>query len=171
MSMESTSTPRPGAPTHDRCSPAHTPTHSTMGDWSSCNLGQSPSSILSNGSNHTETPNGNLEHAGLHAGITDENSAQSHLSSSKKSFQWRGHNWITREADLPRPNLEPKNLLSLFEETTPWVHDCQFTFKGMFVSLYIVGWGCPNVCVQSLHLSLYELLWLFCDSHAAASCI
>ncbi|KAM3592829.1 uncharacterized protein V6R79_026027 [Siganus canaliculatus] len=117
LSMESTSTPLPGSPMHSHRSPAHTPTHSNLGDWSSCNLVLTPSSIHSNGSCHTLTPNASPIHTGVHTDARSENSTSSRLSA--KSSQRHGPNWIGTEAPLPRPSFEPKNLLSLFEETTP----------------------------------------------------
>ncbi|XP_041818854.1 membrane-associated tyrosine- and threonine-specific cdc2-inhibitory kinase [Chelmon rostratus] len=119
LSMESTSTPLPGSQTHSHRSPYHTPTHSNLGDWSSCNLAQTPSSIHSNGSCHTLTPSASPMHTELHADITNENSTRSRYSSSAKSSQRRGRSCIQVEEALLRPNFEPKNLLSLFEETTP----------------------------------------------------
>lgn len=54
----------------------------------------------------------------------DENMANDrHLPPGKHSQQY-GYDWILTEEALPRPNFEPKNLLSLFEETTPWLQDC-----------------------------------------------
>nr|XP_046232360.1 membrane-associated tyrosine- and threonine-specific cdc2-inhibitory kinase isoform X2 [Scatophagus argus] len=117
LSMESTSTPLPGSPTRNHRSPAHT--RSSMCDWSSCSLAQTPSSIHSNGSCHTLTPSASPLPEELHADITNEKSTHGRLSSSAKSSQRRGRNWVQAEEALPRPNFEPKNLLSLFEETTP----------------------------------------------------
>ncbi|XP_045925107.1 membrane-associated tyrosine- and threonine-specific cdc2-inhibitory kinase isoform X2 [Micropterus dolomieu] len=117
LSVESTSTPLPGSQTHNHRSPAHTPTHSNVGDWS-CNLAQTPSSIHSNGSCHILTPSASPIHAELHTGTMNKNSTHSQQSSSSKSSLQRGHNWLRTEEALPRPNFEPKNLLSLFEETT-----------------------------------------------------
>lgn len=119
LSLESTSTPLPASPTHNHRSPAHTPTLSNLGDWSSCNLAQTPSSIHSNGSCRTLTPNASPIHTERHTDVTNENSTHSRHSSSAKSSQRRGRNWVRTEEALPRPNFEPKNLLSLFEETTP----------------------------------------------------
>ncbi|XP_070783175.1 membrane-associated tyrosine- and threonine-specific cdc2-inhibitory kinase [Enoplosus armatus] len=117
LSVDSTSTPLPVSASHNRRSPAHTPTHSNLGDWS-CNLAQTPSSIHSNGSCRTLTPRASPIHAELHTDILNENSTHSRHSSSTKSSQRRGHNWVRTEDALPRLNFEPKNLLSLFEETT-----------------------------------------------------
>nr|XP_020479023.1 membrane-associated tyrosine- and threonine-specific cdc2-inhibitory kinase [Monopterus albus]XP_020479024.1 membrane-associated tyrosine- and threonine-specific cdc2-inhibitory kinase [Monopterus albus]XP_020479025.1 membrane-associated tyrosine- and threonine-specific cdc2-inhibitory kinase [Monopterus albus] len=116
LSVESTSTPLPGSPQHNHRSPAHTPTHSQQSDWSSCNLAQTPSSIHSNGSCHTLTPSASPIHAEHHTNSI--NSLQRRHPSSTKSSQRRNYNWVLTEEVLPRPNLEPKNLLSLFEETT-----------------------------------------------------
>ncbi|XP_026171774.1 membrane-associated tyrosine- and threonine-specific cdc2-inhibitory kinase [Mastacembelus armatus] len=116
LSVESTSTPLPASPQPNHRSPVHTPTHSKLGDWSSYNLAQTPSSIHSNGSYHTLTPSASPIHAGRH---TDNmSSTQSQRNSSTKSSQRRGCNWVRTEEDLPRSSFEPKNLLSLFEETT-----------------------------------------------------
>ncbi|XP_040922697.1 membrane-associated tyrosine- and threonine-specific cdc2-inhibitory kinase [Toxotes jaculatrix] len=119
LSVESTSTPLPGSPTHNRRSPAHTPTPSNLGDWSPCNLAHIPSSNHSNGSCRTLTPSASPIHAELHTDSIDEKSTLSRLSTSTKSSQRRGRNWVRAEEALPRPNFEPKNLLSLFEETAP----------------------------------------------------
>lgn len=117
LCMESTSTPLPGLLTHNHHSPAHTPTHLNLGDWSSSNLVLTPSSIHSNGSCHTLTPSASPIHAELCADSMNESSTHSQRSSIKSS-QRRSRNWVRTEEALPRPNFEPKNLLSLFEETT-----------------------------------------------------
>uniref|UniRef100_A0A3B4GJM5 non-specific serine/threonine protein kinase n=1 Tax=Pundamilia nyererei TaxID=303518 RepID=A0A3B4GJM5_9CICH len=94
-------------------SPAHTPTHSNLSGWFSCKLAQTPSSIHTNGSCRTLTPKVSPIHAEL-----DADPFQSLHSPSTKSSQRRGRNWVqVEEAVPPRPSLEPKNLLSLFEET------------------------------------------------------
>lgn len=171
--MESTSTPLPGSPTHNHRSPAHTPTLSNLGDWSSCNLAHTPSSIHSNGTCHTLTPSVSPIHAELHSDSVNGKSTQSRHSSSARSSQRRGRsNWVTAEEALPRPSFEPKNLLSLFDETTlegqPWV-DCQFTFRD---TVFHFRWK-TNKCmnVPSSLLSLYELLFSlpFCNSPTTAS--
>lgn len=118
LSMESTSTPLPRSPTHDRQSPARTPTSSVLDDWYSYNLAQTPSSIHSNESCHTLTPSASPIHAHHLTRGVKENSIQSCHSTSSKSSQPRGRNWVLTEEVLPRANFEPKNLLSLFEETT-----------------------------------------------------
>ncbi|XP_035468956.1 membrane-associated tyrosine- and threonine-specific cdc2-inhibitory kinase isoform X2 [Scophthalmus maximus] len=118
LSVESTSTPLPCLLTHNHQSPAHTPTHSNPGAWSSCSLVQTPCSVRSNGSCRTLTPSASPIHTGLHMESMTEKSVQSRESSSTKSSQRRGHNWVQAEEALPRPNFEPKNLLSLFEETS-----------------------------------------------------
>ncbi|XP_008302285.1 membrane-associated tyrosine- and threonine-specific cdc2-inhibitory kinase [Stegastes partitus] len=110
LSVDSTSTPLPGSLIRSRQSPGHTPTHSRLADWS---LAPTPSSIHSNGSCRTLTPSASPIHTKLHTG-----SMQSLSSSSTKSSQRSGRNWVRKEEDCPRPNFEPKNLLSLFEETT-----------------------------------------------------
>ncbi|XP_070707551.1 membrane-associated tyrosine- and threonine-specific cdc2-inhibitory kinase [Pempheris klunzingeri] len=118
LSVDSTSTPLPGTPTHNHRSPAHTPTHSNLGDWFSCNLAQTPSSIHSNGSCHPLTPSASPTHTELHADAVNENSTDSRHPSSSRCSQRRDRNCVRTEEALPRPNFEPKNLLSLFEETT-----------------------------------------------------
>ncbi|XP_029384023.1 membrane-associated tyrosine- and threonine-specific cdc2-inhibitory kinase [Echeneis naucrates] len=114
LSVESTSTPLPGSPIHSHQSLAHTPTHSNLNDWCSCNT---PSSIHSNGSCHTLTPSASPIHAELHTDNMNEK-AQSRHSASSKSSQKRSRNWVRADEALPRPSFEPKNLLSLFEDTT-----------------------------------------------------
>uniref|UniRef100_A0A3B4AMY1 non-specific serine/threonine protein kinase n=1 Tax=Periophthalmus magnuspinnatus TaxID=409849 RepID=A0A3B4AMY1_9GOBI len=69
--------------------PAHTPNHSVLREWPSCHLPLTPSSINSFNSCHDLSPNGSPIHTSI----------------------------LTEEL-LPRPNFEPKNLLSLFEETS-----------------------------------------------------
>ncbi|KAF0025401.1 hypothetical protein F2P81_022282 [Scophthalmus maximus] len=81
-------------------------------------LVQTPCSVRSNGSCRTLTPSASPIHTGLHMESMTEKSVQSRESSSTKSSQRRGHNWVQAEEALPRPNFEPKNLLSLFEETS-----------------------------------------------------
>uniref|UniRef100_A0A3Q3CKD6 non-specific serine/threonine protein kinase n=1 Tax=Haplochromis burtoni TaxID=8153 RepID=A0A3Q3CKD6_HAPBU len=113
LSVESTSTPLPGSPMRYHQSPAHTPTHSNLSGWFSCKLAQTPSSIHTNGSCRTLTPKVSPIHVEL-----DADPFQSLHSPSTKSSQRRGRNWVqVEEAVPPRPSLEPKNLLSLFEET------------------------------------------------------
>ncbi|XP_049419565.1 membrane-associated tyrosine- and threonine-specific cdc2-inhibitory kinase [Epinephelus fuscoguttatus] len=116
LSVGSTSTPLPVSPRHNHHSPAHTPTHSRLGEWSS--LAHTPSSIHSNGSCHTLTPSASPIHAELYVDCENENSTQSRRCSSAKSSQRRGRSWVRTEEALPRPNFEPKNLLHLFEDTT-----------------------------------------------------
>ena len=118
LCVESTSTPLPGSPAHNHRSPAHTPTHSNLCDWSSCNLAPTPSSIHSNGSCRTLTPSASPIHTELHADSMYENSTQSRRTSSAKSSQRRSRNWVQTDEAVPRTNFEPKNLLSLFEDTT-----------------------------------------------------
>ncbi|XP_015231440.1 PREDICTED: membrane-associated tyrosine- and threonine-specific cdc2-inhibitory kinase [Cyprinodon variegatus] len=104
LSAESTSTPLQGSPTQNHHSPVHTSvisTQSVLGDWSSYNLALTPSSIYSNRSCHTLTPNLSPIHA------------EPQPSSSSTRLQ-RLH----ADEAAPRSNFEPKNLLSLFEETT-----------------------------------------------------
>ena len=150
MSVESTSTPLPVSPTRSHRSPSRTPTLSNLGDWS-CNLAQTPSSIHSNGSCHTLTPRAIPIHTELHTDAVNE----SRHSSSAKSSQRRGPDLVRVEEIVPRPNFEPKNLLSLFEETT--LEDKQ--------------WDSLPVCLNVLcsPISLYELLSLpYCYSLTTA---
>ncbi|KAM8837012.1 membrane-associated tyrosine- and threonine-specific cdc2-inhibitory kinase isoform 1-T4 [Spinachia spinachia] len=119
LSVESTSTPLPQSQRHYRQSPAHTPTRTNLGDCSSFNSARTPSSIHSNGSCRTLTPSASPVHAGLYADRAIENAARSRPpSSTTKSSQRGARNWVRTEEAFPRPNLEPKNLLSLFEDTT-----------------------------------------------------
>lgn len=117
LSMDSTSTPLPNLPNYSHQSPASTPTRSNLGDWSSSNLMQTPSSIHSNGSFHTLTPSSSPRFAELHADIMNENYSYDRHPSSLKSSQRRGRNLIRTDEALPRPSFEPKNLLSLFDDT------------------------------------------------------
>lgn len=112
--VDATSTPLLGSPKHSHQSPARTPIRSNLGDWSS--LSHSPSNIHSNGSCHT--PSASPIHAELYTGSMNEHSTQSRLPSSSKSSQRRGRSWVQTQEALPRPSLEPKNLLSLFEDST-----------------------------------------------------
>ncbi|KAM3860112.1 membrane-associated tyrosine- and threonine-specific cdc2-inhibitory kinase [Diretmus argenteus] len=106
----STSTPLPGSPAHKRLSPAHTPNRSGLADWPSHSLAPTPSSIHSNGSCH-RTPTPSL------SPIHTKRSPQSRRSASR-SLQRHGRSRVQSEEDaLPQLNFEPKNLLSLFEET------------------------------------------------------
>ncbi|KAM4526177.1 membrane-associated tyrosine- and threonine-specific cdc2-inhibitory kinase isoform 1-T2 [Fundulus diaphanus] len=110
LPVESTSTPLPGSPMHNRQSPDHTSlisTQSVLGDWSSCNLTLTPSSIQSNSSCPSPTPDASPIHAEHHPS-----------SSSSASSKRHRRNWVATDKAAPRPNFEPKNLLSLFDETT-----------------------------------------------------
>ncbi|XP_017294813.1 membrane-associated tyrosine- and threonine-specific cdc2-inhibitory kinase [Kryptolebias marmoratus] len=107
--LEITSTPLPNSPIHNHRSPAHTPTHSSLCDWS--NLALTPSSIHSNGSCRTLTPSESPAHAQHHTG-----------SSSSKSSERISRNWVQMEEAAPRLGFEPKNLLSLFEKTAEEEH-------------------------------------------------
>ncbi|KAM6897742.1 membrane-associated tyrosine- and threonine-specific cdc2-inhibitory kinase [Xenentodon cancila] len=107
LSVESTSTPLQGSQMHNHQRPPHTPTQSILGDWSSSKLALTPSSIHSNSSFHTLTPSASPIYAEHHTG-----------SSCAKSSERCGRNWVRLEEAVPRSNFEPKNLLSLFEETT-----------------------------------------------------
>ncbi|XP_028331857.1 membrane-associated tyrosine- and threonine-specific cdc2-inhibitory kinase isoform X2 [Gouania willdenowi] len=107
-SVESTSTPRPLSP-----SVVHTPTHSSVGDWSSSHLASTPSSIHSKGSCLTLTPSGSpLHHRSAHG-----SRRSLHLSSTTSSNPLTLR-WMEKGDDVTRSTLEPKNLLSLFEETS-----------------------------------------------------
>uniref|UniRef100_A0A3B4AKV0 non-specific serine/threonine protein kinase n=1 Tax=Periophthalmus magnuspinnatus TaxID=409849 RepID=A0A3B4AKV0_9GOBI len=88
-------------------SPAHTPNHSVLREWPSCHLPLTPSSINSFNSCHDLSPNGSP----IHTSIL---SRQTYGKSEERS----GRKWVRAEELLPRPNFEPKNLLSLFEETS-----------------------------------------------------
>ncbi|KAG7464211.1 membrane-associated tyrosine-and threonine-specific cdc2-inhibitory kinase [Solea senegalensis] len=91
LCVDSTSTPLPVSLTNGHRSPVHT-----------------PSSIHSNTTCHTLTPSASSVHSELHPdGMSD--------SSTRRR---RGSNWVRADEDLPRASFEPKNLLSLFEETT-----------------------------------------------------
>nr|XP_040032133.1 membrane-associated tyrosine- and threonine-specific cdc2-inhibitory kinase [Gasterosteus aculeatus aculeatus]XP_040032134.1 membrane-associated tyrosine- and threonine-specific cdc2-inhibitory kinase [Gasterosteus aculeatus aculeatus]XP_040032135.1 membrane-associated tyrosine- and threonine-specific cdc2-inhibitory kinase [Gasterosteus aculeatus aculeatus]XP_040032136.1 membrane-associated tyrosine- and threonine-specific cdc2-inhibitory kinase [Gasterosteus aculeatus aculeatus] len=117
LSVESTSTPLPHSPRRYRQSPAHTPTHSNPGDCSSFNSAHTPSSIHSNGSCRALTPAASPTHAELYADRTNKSATRSRQSSSSKSSRRGARNWVRTEEAVPRPNFEPKNLLSLFEDT------------------------------------------------------
>lgn len=117
--VKSTSTPLPGSPLHNHKGPACTPTHLILNDGSSHDFVHTPSSIHSNGTYHTLTPNASPVNTRLCSDIVNEKMANSKHSAPSKNSQQRGYNWIQSEEALPRPNFEPKNLLSLFEETTP----------------------------------------------------
>lgn len=170
LSVGSTSTPLPGSPRFNHRSPAHTPTHSNLGDWS-CNLAQTPSSIHSNGSCHTLTPSASPIQRELFSDSMNENSTQSRHSSSTKSSQRRGRNWVQTEEAVPRASFEPKNLLSLFEDTTlegePWgqtasLHSGEkgvFTLK-CWVWMYLVCMNCFCHFVTVLQLLL---TWIWND--------
>ncbi|XP_055006095.1 membrane-associated tyrosine- and threonine-specific cdc2-inhibitory kinase isoform X2 [Boleophthalmus pectinirostris] len=106
LSLESTSTPLPRSPSHYHRSPAHTPNHSVLREWPSCHLPLTPSSINSFNSCHDLSPNG-----------SPIKTSQLSRQSSAKSTQRSGRNWVRANELLQRPNFEPKNLLSLFEET------------------------------------------------------
>lgn len=105
LSLESTSTPLPG-------SPAHTPNQSVLREWPSCNLALTPSSIHSIGS--CLTPNASP----IHTDSLNNVSKLSRQSSAKSSKSTDRRNWVRTDDLIQRPNFEPKNLLSLFEETT-----------------------------------------------------
>uniref|UniRef100_A0A3P9I188 non-specific serine/threonine protein kinase n=1 Tax=Oryzias latipes TaxID=8090 RepID=A0A3P9I188_ORYLA len=98
LSLESTSTPLSGSPVHKHGSHVSTPTHSAIGDWS-CHLGLTPSSI----------------HSAKKSQLRGERRGS---PSSTKSTRLCGRNWVLAGDASPRSSLEPKNLLSLFEEIT-----------------------------------------------------
>lgn len=118
LSVESTSTPLPASPASSHLGSTHTPTHSNVSSWFSCNLTHTPSRIPSSGSCHTLTPSVSPIHAGIHTHSINENSTHSQHSSPTRSSQRRGRSWVRSAKSSSRPNIEPKNLLSLFEETT-----------------------------------------------------
>ncbi|XP_062331448.1 membrane-associated tyrosine- and threonine-specific cdc2-inhibitory kinase [Osmerus eperlanus] len=105
LSAGSTSTPLPAPPPQPPSTPPHsrhlhTPTHS---------LTHTPSSIHSYGSPVSREPSLTLE------GCQDS-PCQLHPSRSSRSSCRPGRNWVIQEP-LPRPSFEPKNLLSLFDDT------------------------------------------------------
>lgn len=107
LSMESTSTPIAGSPLNGGQSPAHTPSHSDVSHWLSLKMAGTPSSIHSNGSCCTLSPDGSPLHSQLHTGSS---TARSSLQRSRKRLQ--------ADEAVPRPGFEPKNLLSLFDQTS-----------------------------------------------------
>ncbi|XP_034050563.1 membrane-associated tyrosine- and threonine-specific cdc2-inhibitory kinase [Thalassophryne amazonica] len=107
LSLESTSTPLTCSPVRFHLSPAHTPSHLDLGDLSCHIAPQTPSSMQSNGSCHTSNHDVSPAHNGLHMDRTK----------STKFSQRRRQNGFRPDEALPCPSLEPKNLLSLFEET------------------------------------------------------
>lgn len=118
LSMENTSTPLPGSRSHHHRSRDCTPTRLILNDGSSRDFVHSPPSTPSNGTYNTLTPSRSPVNNRFCSGIVNGKLANSRHSPPDKNSQRRGYNWIQEEA-LPRPNFEPKNLLSLFEETTP----------------------------------------------------
>lgn len=125
LSTESTSTPLPGSTLHHHRSRDCTPACLILSDSSSRDFVHTPSNIHSNGTHHTLTPNHSPVNARLRSDIVNEKLTSSRHSSSGKNSQRRGCNWIQTEEAIPGPNFEPKNLLSLFEETTQWIQGCQ----------------------------------------------
>lgn len=107
LSMENSSTPIPDSPLNSHHSPAHTPAHSDVSSWSSLQLAWTPSSIHLNGSCCTLTPGGSPMLTELQTGSSP---ARSSLRCSRSRIQ--------TDKPEPRPCFEPKNLLSLFEETS-----------------------------------------------------
>ncbi|XP_014902211.1 membrane-associated tyrosine- and threonine-specific cdc2-inhibitory kinase [Poecilia latipinna] len=105
LSVESTSTPLPGSPVRG---PVHS-TQSVLGGWSSCSLPLTPTSSHLNNSCHKLTPDVSPIHAERHPGSP---------STASTERRRRGRVRAEEAAATPRPNFEPKNLLSLFEETT-----------------------------------------------------
>lgn len=137
LSMENTSTPLPGSRSHHHRSRDCTPTRLILSDGSSRDFVHSPPSILSDGTYNTLTPSRSPVNTRLRSDMVNGKLANSRHSPPDKNSQRRGYNWIQKEEALPRPNFEPKNLLSLFEETTPWIQGCQLPLS-QFV------WG-PNI--------------------------
>ncbi|XP_041740036.2 membrane-associated tyrosine- and threonine-specific cdc2-inhibitory kinase [Coregonus clupeaformis] len=123
LSMGSTSTPLPNSPpVFCQLSPAHTPTHTSdiHTPSRSLNLTHTPSSIHSDRSRHTLTAiTGSPKDTGSHRLSLIDRSMDAHSqhNTSTHSSQWPVRNWV-RSEPLPRPSFEPKNLLSLFDETT-----------------------------------------------------
>nr|XP_029485571.1 membrane-associated tyrosine- and threonine-specific cdc2-inhibitory kinase isoform X2 [Oncorhynchus nerka] len=123
LSMGSTSTPLPNSPpVFHQLSPAHTPTHSghIHTPSRSLNLAHTPSSIHSDRSRHTMTAlTGSPKGTGSHrlSQIDQSMDAHNQHNTSTHTSQWPVRNWV-RSEPLPRPSFEPKNLLSLFDETT-----------------------------------------------------
>lgn len=112
LSMDKTSTPLPGSPSHDYHSPART----KPSDWSPSCAMLTPLSIRSNGSCDTLTPPLSPVLAEIPTNIMNETSTHNSRPSSIKSSQRQRRNNTCTEEALLRPSLEPKNLLSLFEE-------------------------------------------------------
>ncbi|CAN9509214.1 unnamed protein product [Ophioblennius macclurei] len=102
LSMENSSTPISTSKRYDRQSPARTPYHSDASM-----LTHTPSSIHSNGSCCTLTP-------GVDPLLADPQTSPSPAGSSLRSSRRR----LQIDKAEPRPSFEPKNLLSLFEETS-----------------------------------------------------
>ncbi|XP_030630878.1 membrane-associated tyrosine- and threonine-specific cdc2-inhibitory kinase [Chanos chanos] len=114
LSVGSTSTPLPDSNTHPYLSPSLTPTHTHS-------LLDTPSSIHSNGSRHTLTGTPNLSplHTGSLCG-SPRGSAQCSQSLDhhcRLNSSGSKQSWI-RPEPFARTSFEPKNLLSLFDETT-----------------------------------------------------
>uniref|UniRef100_A0A672IW22 non-specific serine/threonine protein kinase n=1 Tax=Salarias fasciatus TaxID=181472 RepID=A0A672IW22_SALFA len=107
LSMGNSSTPVHGSPLSGHRSPARSPSHSDVSSWSSLKLARTPSSIHSNGSCCTLTPGGSPLLTQLQTGPSPARTLQ----------RGRRRRLQTDEAE-PRPGFEPKNLLSLFEETS-----------------------------------------------------
>lgn len=125
LSTENTSTPLPGSRAHHYRSRDCTPTRLILSDGYSCDFVHTPPSILSNGTYNTLTPSHSPVNTRLRSDIVNEKLANSRHSPPEKNSQQCGYNWIQKEEALPRPNFGPKNLLSLFEETTPWIQGSQ----------------------------------------------
>ncbi|KAJ7984450.1 hypothetical protein DPEC_G00354960 [Dallia pectoralis] len=110
LSVGSTSTPLPNSsPKSPQLSPAHIHTLSP-----SLNLTHTPSSIHSDRSCHTLTASPNLSPIDTGSQQMDTHSQHSTSANSAR----RPVRNCVRPEPLPRPSFEPKNLLSLFEETT-----------------------------------------------------
>lgn len=119
LSTENTSTPLPGSTSLHHRSRDCTPTRLILSDGSSRDFVHPPSSILSNGTYNTLTHTRSPVNTGLRSDAVNGKVANGGHSSPGGNSQRRGHNWIQMEEALPRPTFEPRNLLSLFEETTP----------------------------------------------------
>ncbi|XP_072312064.1 membrane-associated tyrosine- and threonine-specific cdc2-inhibitory kinase [Eucyclogobius newberryi] len=106
LRSESTSTPLSGSPSNYRRSSTHSPNCSVLRELPSWDVPLRLSRINSFGSCHDLTPNGSPIHT------------SKLIRQSSKSTEQSGRNWVRADETRPRPNFEPKNLLSLFEETT-----------------------------------------------------
>ncbi|KAM6951159.1 membrane-associated tyrosine- and threonine-specific cdc2-inhibitory kinase [Aplochiton taeniatus] len=114
LSLGSTSTPLPRSPI--RPSPTRTPTQSRLPNTPQHCFTQTPSSIHFNESCHTATPSVSPIGADRLSGTDHSLDTHSRLSISIHSSLPSDHNWLQAEPVL-RASFEPKNLLTLFDET------------------------------------------------------